>query len=191
MSWNVGLRCFNERRDAWTGARTVKHPVDTAKARAGEIEEMRLSTSSKDGDSSTAGDESEWEDSEIPILEPILPADNPIRAHITHAAYNTIYDKVVTQAMTPSIPINLKDVVGSCVQGWKRDGQWENKASLVPGNLRKRTGTFSSMLGLKSEPPQHPNILDGKKDPGTQTGAFKRGYAKLFRKGRSASGSTI
>jgi len=192
MSWNDGLRCFSERRNAWTGARIVKHPLNTAGGpRAEEVEEMRLSSSSKDGDSSTAGEDSEWEDSEIPIVDPILPADNPIRSQITNAAYNTIYDKVVTQAMTPSVPINLRDVVGSCVQGWKRDGQWENKSSSAPGNLRKRTGTFSSILGLKMEPPQHPNILDTKKDQGTQTGAFRRGYEKLFRKARSMSGSTI
>jgi len=191
MSWNAGLRCFTERRDAWTGARIVKHPMDVAGSRAEEVEETRHSSSSKDGGSSTAGEDSEWEDCEIPIVDPILPEDNPIRAQITHAAYNTIYDKVVTQAMTPSIPINLKDVVGSCVQGWKRDGQWENKASSAPGNLRKRTGTFSSMLGLKSDPPLHPSIIDAKKDQGTQTGAFRRGYEKLFKKGRTASGSTI
>lgn len=190
MSWNDGLRCFAERRNAWTGARVVKRPL-TAKVAA---EEMRFSSSSKDGDSSSADeadDASEWEDVEIPIVDPILPDDHPIRAQITKAAYNTLYDKVVSQAMTPSIPINLSHIVGSCVQGWKRDGSWENKSSSVPGNFRKRTGTFSSMLGLKTEPAPLPSIDNQTKDQGTQTGAFRRGYEKIFKKGRSASGNTI
>ncbi|KAI0385276.1 hypothetical protein F5Y04DRAFT_245435 [Hypomontagnella monticulosa] len=60
----------------------------------------------------------------IPIPQPLLPAATPMRASITPAAYTTIYDKIVVQSATPSCPVNLSDVVRSCVTGWKRDGEW-------------------------------------------------------------------
>ncbi|KAG9243167.1 hypothetical protein BJ878DRAFT_512089 [Calycina marina] len=180
MEWNDGLLCWTERRDAWTGARPIKHSLHAnGLVSAG----TRPSSSSKDGGSSTLNEDSEWEDTEIPIVDPILPAENPIRSQISHAAYNTIYDKVVNQGLTPSVPINLKDVVGSCVQGWKRDGSWENKQPSSPGSIRRRTGTFSSILGFKTDiPPSHAPVTQ--RDEGSQTGSLRRGYQKLFKRNR-------
>jgi Protein of unknown function (DUF4050) len=109
--------------------------------------------SSEDGGSSTAVEpdpEDEWEeDIEIPIAPPLLPPENGMRATITPAAYNTIYDKIILQQLTPSCPMNLKDVTRSCVQGWKRDGEWPAKSS-VPDALagKKKKGRKLSVAGV-------------------------------------------
>lgn len=68
----------------------------------------------------------------IPIPQPLLPPATPMRASITPAAYSTIYDKIVLQSATPSCPVNLGDVVRSCVAGWKRDGEWPPRATEPP-----------------------------------------------------------
>jgi hypothetical protein len=51
-----------------------------------------------------------------------------MRKGINERAYATIYDKVVLQSQTPFCPINLSVVTKSCVEGWKRDGEWPPKA---------------------------------------------------------------
>ncbi|KAI1100295.1 hypothetical protein F4804DRAFT_50487 [Jackrogersella minutella] len=68
----------------------------------------------------------------IPIPQPLLPSSTPMRASITPAAYSTIYEKIVIQSATPSCPVNLSDVVRSCVAGWKRDGEWPPRATEPP-----------------------------------------------------------
>ncbi|KAI0850031.1 hypothetical protein F5Y00DRAFT_38519 [Daldinia vernicosa] len=68
----------------------------------------------------------------VPIPQPLLPPTTPMRASITAAAYPTIYDKIVVQSATPSCPINLGDVVRSCVAGWKRDGEWPPRGTDPP-----------------------------------------------------------
>jgi hypothetical protein len=137
MEVNDGLRCFIERRDAWTGARHI------APARA-PSPTKRQSQSSGDG-SSTAVELEEAEESddvaEIPLAPSLIPPTNAMRKSIQPDAYNTIYDKVILQQLTPSCPMNLKDVTRSCVQGWKRDGQWPPKS--VPESPRTRRRRMS------------------------------------------------
>ncbi|KAH7357089.1 hypothetical protein BKA65DRAFT_534832 [Rhexocercosporidium sp. MPI-PUGE-AT-0058] len=151
MTWNEGLRCFVARRDAWTCARKTQRPGTAIVKRP-----TRASISSGDGGSSTAieqEDEDQWEDdTEIPMAPPILPPENAMRASILPGAYNTIYDKVVVQSLTPSCPMNLKDVTRSCVQGWKRDGEWPPKPS-SPETLKKkgRKMSVASLLGFKEQ----------------------------------------
>ncbi|ROV92025.1 hypothetical protein VMCG_09560 [Cytospora schulzeri] len=64
----------------------------------------------------------------LPIPPPLLPPANPMRASITPALYNSIYEKVVVHSLQPSCPINLGDMVRACVSGWKRD------AAVADGN---------------------------------------------------------
>ncbi|KAI0154453.1 hypothetical protein GGR57DRAFT_115369 [Xylariaceae sp. FL1272] len=64
----------------------------------------------------------------LPIPPPLLPPTNPMRASITAATYAAIYDKIVLEALMPACPVNLRDVLCSCVVGWKRDGEWPPKA---------------------------------------------------------------
>ena len=65
----------------------------------------------------------------VPLPPPLLPPTNPIRAAISPATYPSIYSKIVVQGLTPTIPVNLKDVVCAMVDGWKRDGEWPPKDS--------------------------------------------------------------
>ncbi|KAI1495294.1 hypothetical protein F5X96DRAFT_612959 [Biscogniauxia mediterranea] len=68
----------------------------------------------------------------LPKPPPLLPPANPMRASITPSAYPAIYDKIVVSSMTPACPVNLSDVIRSCVAGWKRDGEWPPRATEPP-----------------------------------------------------------
>jgi hypothetical protein len=153
MAWNDGMRCFIQRRDAWTGARHVTAP-DAALARTRTNQSSTYIPPPSPADLEPDAD-ADWDwATEIPVAGPILPPENAMRASITPAAYNTIYDKVVLQQLTPSCPMNLKDVTRSCVQGWKRDGEWPPKSAEVP----KKKGRRMSLVSLFS--------LDKDKDKG-------------------------
>ncbi|KAL5345053.1 hypothetical protein ACLOAV_010007 [Pseudogymnoascus australis] len=124
MAYNEGLRCFTARRNAWTNARIVR------RARSGGSAASPASPSSKPHAAAEDGEgDGEWEeeailDTLLPIAPPLLPPSTPMRRNITTRAHSTIYDKVVMQSQTPMCPINLQTVVSSCVEGWKRDGEW-------------------------------------------------------------------
>ena len=60
----------------------------------------------------------------IPTAPPILPPNNPLRASINSGSYLGLYDKLIVNNMQPACPINLSDMIGACVAGWKRDGEW-------------------------------------------------------------------
>ena len=191
MACNDGVRCFMERRDAWTGARRV--------SRSSPTKQLRKSTShsSQDGGSSTAMDpepdadeDVDWEaDTEIPVAPPLIPHENAMRASITPTAYNTIYDKVILQNLNPSCPINLKDITRSCVQGWKRDGEWPPKSS-VPDTLagRRRRKSLASLFGLektkskedREKAEKEPVENNAPKDSEHKPGAFKK-FTRKFR----------
>ncbi|KAI0595821.1 hypothetical protein F4775DRAFT_594946 [Biscogniauxia sp. FL1348] len=68
----------------------------------------------------------------LPKPPPLLPPANPMRASIVPSAYPAIYDKIVVSSMTPACPVNLSDVIRSCVAGWKRDGEWPPRATEPP-----------------------------------------------------------
>ncbi|EPE07745.1 atrophin-1 [Ophiostoma piceae UAMH 11346] len=64
----------------------------------------------------------------VPVSHPLLPPNNPMRQSITPALYLSLYDKLVTGLTPPSCPINLSDMIRSCVAGWKRDNEWPPRA---------------------------------------------------------------
>ncbi|KAF4224424.1 hypothetical protein CNMCM8980_009830 [Aspergillus fumigatiaffinis] len=190
MRWNMGLRTWVERRDAWTGARSKDEVLATedrergpAVHTPGETQAMgaerdgtadlvartgsSLAIAEKEGElqqaqadqavdepakestetglavpgSESSHDESvspppppsagEVRDPLIPVAPSFIPVSNPVRASITPAMYPSIYSKVVVQALTPTVPINLADVVKAMVQGWKSDGQWPPKPTSI------------------------------------------------------------
>lgn len=194
LKWNNGLRCFIFRRDAWTGARKVSRsslgfaPVRTA---------QRSSVSSGDGGSSTAVEREEegddWEDDiEIPIAPPILPPENQMRASILPTAYSTIYDKVVIQSLQPSCPMNLKDVTRSCVQGWKRDGEWPPKSSVQEPKKKGRKMSVASLFGLDKREDAIPKddekekeAVEKEKKPLTSSG-IKKSIQRILSLGQNA-----
>ncbi|KAI4177396.1 MAG: hypothetical protein LQ343_000376 [Gyalolechia ehrenbergii] len=89
----------------------------------------------------------------VPLAPPLLPpTDHPDLGEITPAIYPTIYSKCVIQSVTPSFPINLKDMVGSLVQGWKEDGEWPPKSSVQADAEKsgpRRESLKEKMKGLR------------------------------------------
>ncbi|KAK5988676.1 hypothetical protein PT974_10162 [Cladobotryum mycophilum] len=174
MTWNEGLACFEARRDAWTGAKTVRvrnKPVSipSVSPRSPRRFFFRRSLSGSppsntpallpgcEGGSITASDTSSiakddrdlkkqgTKDSNytpdhllpvetlLPLAQPILPPNNPLRASITPSVYLSLYDKVILNNLQPACPVNLSDMLRACVTGWKRDGEWPPRpAALDP-----------------------------------------------------------
>lgn len=118
LAYNEGLRCFTARRNAWTDAHIVKSTDETNANKEDSDKEDIL-------------------DTYLPIAPPLLPPDTPMRRNITSRAHGTIYDKVISHSQTPFCPINLQTIVDSCVDGWKRDGEWPPKDSQPDASLSR------------------------------------------------------
>ncbi|KAK4455050.1 hypothetical protein QBC34DRAFT_106783 [Podospora aff. communis PSN243] len=67
----------------------------------------------------------------LPIPPPLLPPQNPMRASVTPSIYPSLYDKIVVHSLQPSCPVNLADMLRACVVGWKRDGEWPPRPTMV------------------------------------------------------------
>ncbi|OBT69584.1 hypothetical protein VE03_00849 [Pseudogymnoascus sp. 23342-1-I1] len=156
LAYNEGLRCFTARRNAWTNARIVRRP--------------RLPPASA-GEKPPA--DGEWEEEEaildtlLPIAPPLLPPSTPMRRNITSRAHSTIYDKVVMQSQTPMCPINLQTVVSSCVEGWKRDGEWPPRGTEAEAALGRRRGGGEG----------------GRGGQGGERGVWRRSLQRVFGRG--------
>ena len=157
MGWNEGLRLFMERRNAWSGARDRQpDPVTTTRSettnsgRCGgnAFGERNVSSrrhaiyASPDAMKSFRAEPYERTATSlsyqplpdlspsvtlVPLAPTILPPKNAVRACITPATYPSIYSKIVIQGLTPTVPINLHDVVGALVKGWKDNDEWPPK----------------------------------------------------------------
>ncbi|KAI0202538.1 hypothetical protein F4808DRAFT_65606 [Astrocystis sublimbata] len=133
----------------------------------------------------------------LPIAEPLIPAANIMRASIRPASYDSIYDKIVVQAMTPACPVNLADMLRACVVGWKRDGEWPPRPTEVPPVVavrRKRKDSSTekrasigrrlslNLLGRRQSASSDPIAVASsppKDDAGVSKGA-KRGWQRVF-----------
>ncbi|EFY92261.1 hypothetical protein MAC_01862 [Metarhizium acridum CQMa 102] len=192
IAWNEGLACFEARRNAWTGAKTVRvrsKPVATPPASprsprrfffrrsmSGSPPNSAAAVLSQHGeccgavsDSSSASKDAEKDlkkhqstDSSVsdstrfqtypvetllPVGQPLLPPTNPLRASISPAVYLSLYDKVILHNLQPACPINLSDMLRSCVAGWKRDGEWPPRCSVpdpMPASRKKKKAAPSS-----------------------------------------------
>jgi hypothetical protein len=179
--WNEGLACFEARRNAWTGARTVriksKPASHSVSPRSGRRFFFRRSVSgsppavstppaiasaasqtnsgadnsdasssannesdklhplrTKDSTASASGPETTYPvQTLLPLAPPILPPENCLRASINPTVYINLYEKVILSSLQPSCPINLSDMVRSCVVGWQRDGEWPPRP-VIPNN---------------------------------------------------------
>ncbi|KAB8303160.1 hypothetical protein EYC80_004608 [Monilinia laxa] len=191
MEWNTGVQCYTERRDAWTCARHV--PPPTGREPRG-IENMKSQANGILHKTVDDFSDSEGWDTEVPIAKSLLPPDNAMRASITPQAYSTIYDKVILQSLKPSCPINLSDVIQSCVQGWKRDGEWPPTSSVPEPSLvakkKQRRLSVLNILGLNQ--PQIPETKvaspAAEKSPQAQS-AIKKGLQKFWKRGDKDKGT--
>lgn len=186
--WNEGVRCYTLRRDAWTGARRKPHHPSVPENRNSVSTEGGSSTALSNSNSNSTEDEWEDSDTEVPIAPPILPPTNAMRASITPDAYNTIYDKVILQQLTPSCPMNLQDVIRSCVHGWKRDNEWpptpKGTPTEVPTKSKKKLRKLSvaGIFGLDKDKDK-----DGKEKEPNSPGGIRRGLQRLMSLGKEGT----
>ncbi|KAI1328036.1 hypothetical protein F5Y16DRAFT_164097 [Xylariaceae sp. FL0255] len=90
----------------------------------------------------------------LPVTLPLIPPANVMRASITPNNYGAIYDKIVVNGLTPGCPINLGDVLRSCVVGWKRDGEWPPKGVEIAPVMAVKKKRKDSISELKSMVPR-------------------------------------
>ncbi|EMC95236.1 hypothetical protein BAUCODRAFT_532348 [Baudoinia panamericana UAMH 10762] len=76
----------------------------------------------------------------VPVCPAILP-NHPIRRRINPAMHHEIYNKIILQSRTPSVPINLLTLVSALVQGWKEDGDWPPKDTAPEPSIGRRKTT--------------------------------------------------
>ncbi|KAL6717349.1 hypothetical protein ACLMJK_005264 [Lecanora helva] len=143
MEWNDGLRTFQERRNAWTGAKMrPPSPRREAISPCGMTDEdTQLHTPDSSSTDFHSSSSSSLPPMLVPVAPSILPPDNPIRASIKPSTYPSIYDKIIIRGLTPTIPINLKDVVHAVVAGWKKDGEWPPKSETEKVGESQDVGT--------------------------------------------------
>lgn len=236
--WNEGLACFEARRDAWTGAKTVrvKPPVPLASPASEKplspLSPRRLfwrekstptspaldktsmpplalhashsSGTASSGDqggsaftvresmskettlsSALASEEAERpgpkreqkvDKSLYPVVTllphppPLLPPDNPMRSSITPVTYNSIYEHIVLQGMSPACPVNLADMVSACVVGWKRRGEWPPRITAPEPNFARR----KKKVAPPPEPARMPHTAIGTSTVQTTGGSQKQ-----------------
>ncbi|KAK0705038.1 hypothetical protein B0H67DRAFT_603988 [Lasiosphaeris hirsuta] len=159
VTWNPGLACFEARRNAWTGAKTVRvkpkppspispssprrlfwrhHRSESAASSHGgigsgsppSVSSPLSPTTTRTSQQTDASTPLRYRDAH-PRAAPLLPAQNPMRASVTPSIYPSLYDKIVVHSLQPSCPVNLGDMIRACVVGWKRDGEWPPKPTMA------------------------------------------------------------
>jgi len=177
MTWNDGLSHWTLQRDAWCVAKTVDQvrsldqrrdeemKAEAASASASTGSTPRTSTSSaashRATSTSTDGTSPDTNISIagmsvtppshmlVPVMAKILP-HHPIRRKMSPNMYPEIYNKIILQSRTPSVPINLGVMIHALVKGWIDDGEWPPKPGPVEKSLTKRKGHGSVKDGVRS-----------------------------------------
>ncbi|KAL1589479.1 hypothetical protein WHR41_01730 [Cladosporium halotolerans] len=176
MTWNDGLSHWTAMRDAWCGAKTADEvralkdgqvedvKADSASASASAGSTPRTSTSSGSAKANSTSAAATTPDANIhvggmsvsppshmlvPVAPKILP-NHPIRRKISPGMYSEIYNKIIIQSRTPSVPINLGTMINALVQGWKDDGEWPPKPAPLEKSITKKKGHGSVRDGVKS-----------------------------------------
>jgi hypothetical protein len=178
MTWNDGLSHWTLQRDAWSVAKTaeqlrsfeqgreenIKAEAASASASAGST--PRTSTSSASARATSTSTSATSPDMNnniniagmsvtppshmlVPVIAKILP-HHPIRRKMSPSMYPEIYNKIIVQSRTPSVPINLGVMIHALVKGWIDDGEWPPRPGPVEKSLTKRKGHGSVKDGVKS-----------------------------------------
>jgi hypothetical protein len=178
MTWNDGLSHWTLQRDAWSVAKTaeqlrsfeqgreenIKAEAASASASAGST--PRTSTSSASARATSTSTSATSPDMNnniniagmsvtppshmlVPVMAKILP-HHPIRRKMSPSMYPEIYNKIIVQSRTPSVPINLGVMIHALVKGWIDDGEWPPRPGPVEKSLTKRKGHGSVKDGVKS-----------------------------------------
>jgi hypothetical protein len=176
MAWNDGLSHWTLQRDAWCVAKTTdqvhlfaqgreedtKAEALSASASAGST--PRTSTSSASARATSTSTNATTPDTNIniagmsvtppshmlvPVMAKILP-HHPIRRKMSPSMYPEIYNKIIVQSRTPSVPINLGVMIHALVKGWIDDGEWPPRPGPVEKSLTKKKGHGSVKDGVKN-----------------------------------------
>jgi hypothetical protein len=125
----------------------------------------------------------------LPLAPPLLPASHPIRARITPQSYPEIYSKIILQARTPSVPINLRTLLAALVAGWKADDEWPPKPSAglaAEKSLgRKKTAAAAS----NARPAARRRDVGGEREPEGLRHGVKAAVGRVLRLGGALSSS--
>ncbi|KAK5661421.1 hypothetical protein OQA88_11321 [Cercophora sp. LCS_1] len=105
----------------------------------------------------------------LPIPPPLLPPQNPMRASVTPSIYPSLYDKIVVHSLQPSCPVNLADMLRACVVGWKRDGEWPPRPTMVAPVL-----TAADMSALRQRKAVHAQQQHARKASTATNGSSRR-----------------
>jgi len=195
MQVNDGLSCFTHRRNAWTCARHVRR-IPRASSTTTPLKRTLSRPTSKPSPTAptpsilTAEDDFLELITEIRIAPPILPPETPMRKGINERSYTTIYDKVVLQSQTPFCPINLSVVTKSCVEGWKRDGEWPPKAGEMEAVIAsvKKAG-FGTEMGSERADRRESESKDGLGGASKSKSVLRRSLQKVMGAVRERAGS--
>ncbi|KAF2749082.1 hypothetical protein M011DRAFT_399495 [Sporormia fimetaria CBS 119925] len=167
MQWNEGLRMFVDRRDAWTGAASVKKYGARPQRNVDETGTSEVQNPPCCLAESPQGDDNG--EPLIPLPPPMLEG-NPIRNSINPGAYTEIFNHMVVSGRSPAVPVNLSDMTRALVVGWKTNGEWPPKAGpldpLAGGRRRLPATPPSSSVGvvkyeLGSVLSHHPHVKRG------------------------------
>jgi hypothetical protein len=171
MVTNGGLRTFQARRNAWTGA-VPKEEVndDHTDASLPLPAPPKLNTSSDSSPVDTPTSSSSnfpglpqaqatqaelvlpAVDVLVPIAEPLLPSTNPVRQTLSSRSQSELYEKVVRDSRTPAIPINLAEMMQIIVQGWKDEGNWPPRGGALPEPMiANRRTRVTKKVGMRDE----------------------------------------
>ncbi|KFH48219.1 hypothetical protein ACRE_008120 [Hapsidospora chrysogenum ATCC 11550] len=128
----------------------------------------------------------------VPAPPPILPPNNPLRATITSNNYLQLYDKLIINSLQPSCPVNLSDMIGACVAGWMRDGEWPPRpavpidATFASGGIARKKRRASIVNNNNNNNPTPggrrlslTKLLSRDKDTESQTGKGVRQSLQL------------
>ena len=118
----MGISIFEARRDAWTGAVRMSASGDQKENPCSRIPHRNIRDPDKPG---SLGDySSETSQTLLPVPPYWLPDHETRIQSRREENYADIYTKFVASSTKANLPINLRDVVRSCVVGWKLDGTW-------------------------------------------------------------------
>ena len=157
MNWNDGLNNYIQRRDAWTAGLTLPSTATTSRAHippSGKtvLPSDLLNSKSYDPRSPEAINNPPSDIVELtPLPPPLLPPENLIRSSIIPLHYPSIYRGMVVQGTSPNIPINLAHVTRAMVAGWKDDGEWPPKPTVLEPSIGKRKKKKEVRASLRSQ----------------------------------------
>jgi Protein of unknown function (DUF4050) len=170
LGWNMGLRTWVDRRNAWCGAveqrpekpmaemsntqddKCERSPVMDSSIPLSPLSQMSASSSSVLRSGAESEEDGELDGPEedqgplLPVYPSLLPEDNLIRCSIKPTMYPVIYSKVVLQSLTPTVPVRLPDMIGALVQGWKSEGNWPPKSAVTSASIIQEGGRRTSEL---------------------------------------------